>query len=95
MFVVVARWYAKEEKEQDVREILQTMVKESLSEPGCAAYIANQAQDDPRRFLIYEQYQDEAAFKDHIETRAFKEHILGRAIPLLDTRSREIYKTLD
>jgi quinol monooxygenase YgiN len=94
MFVVVARWYSKEEKEQDVREILQTIVKESLSEPGCIYYIANLAQDDPRRILIYEQYQDEAAFKEHIETRAFKEYVLGRAIPLLDTRSREIYTTI-
>jgi hypothetical protein len=50
MFVVVARWYSKEEKEQDVREILQTIVKESLSEPGCINYIANLAQDDPGEF---------------------------------------------
>jgi len=95
MFVVVARWYAKEEQEHLIRDILQTMVKSSLAESGCVAYIANQGQDDSRRFLIYEQYRDEAAFKEHLETAHFKEHVARRALPLLETRSREIYTTLD
>jgi quinol monooxygenase YgiN len=73
MFVVVAKWYAKEEKIAQVKEILQTMMTASKSEPGCTMYIANQGFDDSRRFLIYEQYRDEAAFKEHLETPAFKE----------------------
>ncbi len=95
MFVVVAKWYAKEEKIAEVKEILQTMMNASQSEPGCLMYIANQGLDDSRRFLIYEQYRDEAAFKEHLETPAFKEHVQGRVAPMLETRSREIYATID
>jgi quinol monooxygenase YgiN len=95
MFVVVAKWYAKEDRIANVKEILQTMMTASRSEPGCKLYIANQGNDDPRRFLIYEQYRDEAAFKEHLETPAFKEHVLGRVLPMLETRTREIYATID
>jgi quinol monooxygenase YgiN len=95
MFVVVARWYVKEEKEDEIKDILRIMTGESRAEPGCIEYFPSQAQDDKRRFLIYEQYNDEAAFKSHIETRAFKDYVLDRAFSLLETRLREIYDTFD
>jgi quinol monooxygenase YgiN len=95
MYVVVAKWYAKEENIANVKEILQTMMTESQSEPGCVMYIANQGLDDARRFLIYEQYRDEAAFQEHLETPAFKEHVQGRVAPMLETRAREIYTTIE
>jgi quinol monooxygenase YgiN len=78
MFVVVARWYVKEEKEDEIKDILRIMAGESRAEPGCVEYFPSQAQDEKRRFLIYEQYDDEAATRAHIETRAFKDYVLNR-----------------
>jgi quinol monooxygenase YgiN len=95
MFVVVAKWYTKEAKIADVQEVSKTMMAALQAEAGCVMYIANQGKDDQRRFLIYEQYRDEAAFKEHLETPAFKEHVLRRVIPMLETRSRETYTTID
>jgi quinol monooxygenase YgiN len=95
MYVIVARFYAKEGVEDEVAEVLQDMIPHALSEPGCRQYSINRSVDDPRRFLLYEQYLDEAAFKAHTETEAFKQHILGRVVPQLDDRSREVYTLID
>jgi quinol monooxygenase YgiN len=94
MYVIVARYYTKEGQEDEVAGILSTMIPHALSEPGCAMYEINRSVDDPRQFLLYEQYADEAAFKAHTETEAFAEYILGQAVPLLDSRSRETYQTV-
>lgn len=95
MFVVVARWYAHEGRDDEVAALLAEMTPHAMSEPGCALYIANRSTDDPRRFLLYEQYHDEAAFQAHTETAAFADLVVGRAVPLLEQREREIYRTLD
>ncbi len=95
MYVVVARWYTKDGADDEVAAQLRVMVPFANAEPGCAFYVANRGVDDPRRFLLYEQYHDEAAFRAHTETDAFKEHVLGRIVPLLEQRERDIFATVD
>lgn len=94
MFVVVARFYAKEGRADDVAAVLQQMVPISNAEPGCALYVVNRSLDDTREFLLYEQYHDRAGFDAHTETAPFKEHILGSVVPLLESRERRFYEVL-
>lgn len=95
MFVVAARYYTKDGTEEEVAAILREMVPISNAEPGCALYVVNRSVDDPRRFLLYEQYHDRAGFEAHTETAAFKEKILGTVVPLLESRERDLYETVD
>lgn len=95
MFVVAARYYAKEGKDAEVAEILKKMIPISNAEPGCALYTVNRSIDDPRQFLLYEQYYDRAGYEAHKETAAFKENILGKVIPMLESRVPELYETVD
>ncbi len=95
VYVVAARYYTREGQDDEVARILRIMGPLANAEPGCVLYIVNRSVDDPRRFLLYEQYRDEAAFRAHTETEAFKEHILGSAVPLLESRERDFYTTLD
>lgn len=95
MYVVVARYYTKEGKADEVAEILRKMIPISLAEPGCKVYTVNRSKDDPRRFLLYEQYVDEAGYQYHMSTDAFKENILGKVVPMLESREREFYETID
>jgi quinol monooxygenase YgiN len=95
VFVVAARYYTKDGRDDEVARILRTMIPLTNAEPGCALYTVNRSTDDPRRFLLYEQYHDEAGFEAHKETAHFKEHILGRVVPLLETRERYFYTTVD
>ncbi len=89
MFVVVARYYTKEGKDDEVAAILRQMIPLSNAEPGCALYVVNRSLDDPRRFVLYEQYYDRSGYEAHMATQAFKENIVGKIIPMLETRERD------
>ena len=94
-YVVTALWQAREGEEERVAEILAINAALSREEPGCRMFITHRSIEDPRTFLLYEQYDDEAAFKAHTETQHFKEHVLGNAVPRLENRERAFYYTMD
>lgn len=91
MFVVAAQYYAKEGKEEEIAKILQKMIPISSAEPGCALYTINRSVEDPRKFLLYEQYHDRAGYDAHMATEPFKENILGKVVPMLESRVRDFY----
>ncbi|MDP9470615.1 MAG: antibiotic biosynthesis monooxygenase [Chloroflexota bacterium] len=95
MYVVAARYYAKEGRDDEVTRLLRAMIPISLAEPGCALYTVNRSTEDPRRFLLYEQYRDEASFQAHTASEAFKERVLGQIVPLLESRERDFFETVD
>jgi quinol monooxygenase YgiN len=95
MFVIVAQWYAREGKDEEIAEVLKKAVRNSRAEPGCLLFMANRSASDPRRFVLYEQFVDQAAFEAHTATESFKENILGRILPLLENRSREICSLIE
>ena len=91
MFVVAAQYYAKEGMDDEIAAILRKMIPISSAEPGCALYTVNRSFDDPRKFLLYEQYRDRAGYDAHMATEPFKENILGKVVPMLETRVRDFY----
>ena len=95
MYVVTAKWLAKPGEEENIVEILATMTPLTRAEPGCRMYIAHRSLEDPRIFFLYEQYDDEAAFKAHADADYFKQHVLGDAVPRLEARERAFYEILD
>jgi quinol monooxygenase YgiN len=95
MFVVAAQYYVKAGREDDVAAVLRQMVPISNAEPGCALYVVNRALDDPRKFLLYEQYYDRSGYEAHMETAAFKTNILGKVVPMLETRVRDFYDVVE
>ena len=95
MFVVVAQWYAKAGADDQIAEILKTAVRNSRTEPGCVLFMANRSIDDPRKFVLYEQFVDKAAFEAHLATDSFKEHVTGRLLPLLESRVRELCDVIE
>ena len=95
MYVVAARYHTQEGKDDEVAAILQTMIPISSAEPGCVLYTVNRSVDDPRKFLLYEQYRDRAGYEAHMETPEFKDNILGKVVPMLESRERDFYETID
>jgi len=95
MYVVVAQWLAKEGKDDEIASVLKTAVMNSRAEPGCVLFMANRSVENPRRFVLYEQFRDEAAFQAHCATESFKQNVLGRIVPLLESRSREICAVIE
>ena len=95
MYVVVAQWLAKDGKDDEIAAVLKTAVMNSRAEPGCVLFMANRSTENPRKFVLYEQFRDEAAFQAHLATDSFKENVLGRIIPLLESRAREICTVIE
>ena len=73
MFVVIVFFEAKAAHVADFKEAILVNAKASVEgEPGCRQFDVAQAPDDEASFFLYEIYDDEAAFKAHIETPHFK-----------------------
>lgn len=92
MIVLVARYQGKAGQGDAIEAALKQiapLVKER--EPGCRFYQASRSQDNPDNFLLYEQYEDEAALLAHRETSHFQEIVEGQIMPLLEKRERELY----
>src|SRR5260221_8751811 len=59
--------------------IFRIMQEHSRKEPGCLMYIGHQSSEDPRKFMFYEQYKDQAALEAHRGAPYFKQYEIGRA----------------
>lgn len=95
MFVVAAQYYAKEGKQEEIAAILRKMIPISRAEAGCALYTVNRSTDDPRKFLLYEQYRDREGYEAHMATEPFKQNILGKVVPMLESRVRDFYEVIE
>ena len=93
--VLTVTWVARPGEEAEVERILRTMVPLTRAEPGCVQYVAHRSPEDPRRFFLYEVYEDEAALTAHSESEYFKRYVLGEALPRLETRERVRYEPLE
>jgi len=81
--IVVAKLKAKTGEEDKMEEALRDMVVKVAQEQGTLKYTLHRAQKDPSVFMIYEKYEDEAAFKAHSSTPYIKE-LFGALQPWLD-----------
>jgi quinol monooxygenase YgiN len=60
-------------------------------EPGCRQFDVLADPNDPTKVMLYEIYNDEAAFEAHQQTPHFKKY-LAEAVPLLAARERQVWK---
>jgi quinol monooxygenase YgiN len=93
--VLTAKWTAKPGEDEAVADCLRRITGPARAEPGCRYYQPTRSVDDPRAFLIFEVYDDEAALKAHGEYEHFKTIAVGEAIPRLESRERVFYETID
>ena len=95
VFVVAATWLAKEGEEGRVEQVIRKMTPLSRSEKANLFYQAQVSPDDPRMFILYEQYIDEAGYEAHKATPYFQENVFGYIIEYLEERSVKTYTTID
>ena len=94
-FVVAAIWRAKEGEEGRVEEVIRKMTPLSRNEEANLFYQAHVSPEDPRTFLLYEQYTDEAGYDAHKATPHFQENVFGYIIEYLEERAVKTYTTID
>jgi quinol monooxygenase YgiN len=94
-YVVTAKWTAKEGEEENVLAAVRQLVEPSRAEPGSRFYQPNRDPENPRVLFFYEIYDDEDAYKAHGESEHFQRWGFGEAIPLLESRERWFYETIE
>ena len=94
-YVVTAMWTAREGEEERVLRAIRNLVEPSRAEPGCLTYRPTRHPANPRVFFLYEEYVDEQAYDAHRESDHFQRYALGEGIPLLESRERSFYETIE
>ena len=95
-YVVSATWRAKAGREDRMLEVIRELTPATRAEPGNLFYQAQRSLEDPRVFLLYEQYADEAGYQAHQDSEHFTRLVKEEAIPeLLEDRERAFYETID
>jgi quinol monooxygenase YgiN len=65
-------------REKELEEHLSALLAPTREEPGCLAYELQNDSEDPRRFLFYEKFKDQAALDAHLATAHFQKLVAFR-----------------
>jgi quinol monooxygenase YgiN len=93
-FVLVARMTTRDGEQDRAAELIDKLAAASTTEPGNVHYITHRDPENPRVFMIYEQYRDKAAFEAHGQSEHFKTIGAGELFPLMEARERNFYETI-
>lgn len=75
-YCITAELRVKDSAKVDIaREAMRTLCAQTLKEPGCRFFTLHQDAQVPTRFLLWEVFDDEAAFKAHFETAHTKAYL--------------------
>jgi quinol monooxygenase YgiN len=95
MIVLKVDMLVKSGTEETCREYIRILQEHSRKEPGCLMYMGHQSTENPRKFLFYEQYKDEAAVQAHRDSAHFKQYVIGGLDTILEQRTRDLYHVVD
>jgi quinol monooxygenase YgiN len=94
MICLCVRVTVKAGTEDEVIKFFGPLTEASRKEPGCLFYQAQQHRDDPRKFLVYEQYKDDAALEAHRNSEHFQRYGANGFYPLVEHREADLYRPL-
>jgi quinol monooxygenase YgiN len=94
MVVLVVSWTAKAGHEDEVAEVFSRLSEEARKEPGCVMFVVHRHRTEPRRFLVYEQYKDDAALEAHRSSRHFLEYARKALPQIADRVEGNLYQPL-
>jgi len=64
--ILYAEFTAKADAEAEVGRLISGLAEDVRREPGNTEFTVYRERDNPRKFFVFEQYQDEASFEAHI-----------------------------
>ena len=94
MICVAVTYVVKPGHEDEAVELFRTLTGHTLTEPGCRMYLAHRSTTDPRRFFLYEQYDDQAALDAHRAAPHFEKYVKEGLFRIIASRSPELYEPL-
>ena len=94
MICLAVRIVARAGHEQEIKDNFARLAPLSRKEAGCRLYVAHQQLDDPRKFLVYEQYDDQAALDSHRNSEHFQQYATNGLYKYVESREAELYAPL-
>jgi quinol monooxygenase YgiN len=73
--------------EAEAEGYLRRLQEETRKEPGTVLYIVHRSTEDPRQFLIYEQYRSQADFDSHCATEHFQRYVKNGIRTIAESRT--------
>lgn len=93
-YLIVAQWETKEGQADAAADILRRYLPLAQKDKGVKQFAIGRAKDNPRQFLFYELFVDEAAYKAHQASDYFQSLIAGQALGMLAKRERTQFELL-
>ena len=94
MICLAVTFVVKPGHEDEAIGLFARLTEATRAEPGCRMYLAHRSTDDPRRFFLYEQYDDRAALDAHRASGHFARLAAGGLFPIVESRTPELYEPL-
>jgi quinol monooxygenase YgiN len=95
MIVLLVQFTVKPGTEEECRRLMRLMEEHTRPEPGCRQYVAHHSTENPRLFMFYEAYDDEAALAVHRATPYFQQYVAGGLDKIIEQRTRDLYRPLE
>ena len=80
--------------EDEAIEFFGKLTEQTRTEPGNLMYQAHRSTTEPRRFFLYEQYNDQSALDAHRASAHFIQYATHGLFNILESRVPELYAPL-
>ncbi len=91
MLVLAVHLTMRAGNEGEITETFHKLQAGSRTEPGCLLYVVQRSRENPLRYLVYEQYKDEAALQAHRDSPHFKQYATDGVFRFVDHRQAEFF----
>jgi quinol monooxygenase YgiN len=92
MICVAVTYVVRPGHEEEAVALFGKLTGATRAEPGCRMYLAHRSTVDPRKFFLYEQYDDQAALDAHRATSHFQQYAAGGLFAIIESRTPELYE---
>jgi len=94
MICLAVTFVIKPGGEDRAADCFRKLTEMTLTEPGCRLYQFHRSTSDPRKFFVYEQYDDEEALEAHSASAYFAHYVHGELPPLVESSVFEKYEPI-
>jgi quinol monooxygenase YgiN len=91
MICVAVTYVILPNREEEAIDLFASMAGASLQESGCRMYQVHRSREEPRRFFLYEQYDDEKALEAHRKSPHYEQCVLRGLFRILETRTPDTW----
>ena len=94
MICVAVTYVIRPGHEEEAVALFAELTEATRAEPGCRMYLAHRSTSDPRKFFLYEQYDDRDALDAHRAAPHFQQYAAGGLFAILESCTAELYEPL-